>query len=397
MDWRLRIDAHVDATIERLVAVRRRLHARPEPSCAEIETTRYLAELLRESGLKVAVPPSNRGVIVEPADGAAGSSLRVALRADIDALRLQDEKQVPYRSQVDGVTHACGHDAHAACVVGALLALHEARAALPWPVPWRGVFQPAEESSDGGREMVAAGAVDGVRSIVALHVDPERATGRIGFRTGTLTAFCCEVDVVVRGRGGHAARPHHSADPIAAACQFAGAVYQFVPRSVDSRDPSVVTFGSIHGGSTQNVIPEEVRLRGTMRTHTAAAIATIEERMSAIAGGIAQATGTNIELAFKRGPDAVINDPTVTRTCMESAAELLGAEAIEHISTPSMGGEDFSEYLARVPGCLFRLGVAGGGHTKHFLHSPRFDLDETALAVGAKLLARCAVRLAAVE
>jgi amidohydrolase len=243
--------------------------------------------------------------------------------------------------------------------------------------------------------MVEAGAVDGVGSIVALHVDPERRCGRVGFRVGTLTAFCCEVDVLVAGRGGHAARPHHSADPIAAACQFAGAVYQFVPRSVDSRDPTVVTFGSIHGGFTQNVIPEEVRLRGTMRTHSRAAIERVIQRIEEIAAGVAATSDTRIEVTFKRGPDAVINEPAVTRTCLEAAAELLGADAVEHIETPSMGGEDFAEYLARVPGCLFRLGVGRDGGEGHFLHSPRFDIDEAALAVGAKLLARCAVHLAA--
>jgi amidohydrolase len=132
-----------------------------------------------------------------------------------------------------------------------------------------------------------------------------------------------------------------------------------------------------------------------MRTHSAAAIATVEQRIAAIAHGVAEATGTRIEVSFKRGPDAVINDAAVTRQCMESAADLLGGDALDAIAVPSMGGEDFSEYLARVPGCLFRLGVAGPGKDKHFLHSPRFDLDETALAVGAKLLARCAVRLAA--
>jgi amidohydrolase len=172
-------------------------------------------------------------------------------------------------------------------------------------------------------------------------------------------------------------------------------VYQFVPRSVDSRDPTVVTFGSIHGGSTQNVIPEEVRLRGTMRTHSAAAVVTVERRIAAVARGVAEATDTRIDVSFKRGPDAVINDAAVTRTCMDSAADLLGSAALDHIEAPSMGGEDFAEYLARVPGCLFRLGVAGPGMHKHFLHSPRFDLDEAALAIGAKLLARCAVRLAA--
>ena len=395
MDLKNTLDRRVDEIADRLIAVRRHLHSHPEPSGAEVETTRYLDGLCTEAGLKTWVAPSGRGLIAERAD--ADDAPRIGLRADIDALRLQDEKEVEYRSAVEGLTHACGHDAHAAMVLGAAWALQRAHADLPWPVPWRAVFQPAEESSEGAKEMIAAGAVENVRSIVAIHVDPERRVGGVGFRAGTLTAFCNEIDVVVRGRGGHAARPHHSVDPIAAACQFASSVYQFVPRSLDSRDPAVVTFGSIHGGFTQNVIPEEVRLRGTSRTHSHAATSKVEERILEIAHGVAAASGTEIEVSFKRGPDAVINDPAVTAACMQATGELLGAAAIESIALPSMGGEDFSEYLARVPGCLFRLGVAGDGETSHFLHSPRFDIDERSLAIGAKLLARCAVRLAGME
>jgi amidohydrolase len=367
------------------------LHSHPEPSGEEIQTTRYLAALLRDAGLTAVIPASGRGIVAQlPAPAA---SPRVALRADIDALRVVDEKAVPYRSRVDGVTHACGHDGHAACVLGAVLGLGAVERELPWPVPWRAIFQPAEESSQGAKEMIAAGALEAVGAIVALHVDPERLTGRAAFKSGTLTAYCCELDVVVRGRGGHAARPHHSHDPIAAACQFASAVYQFVPRAIDSRDPSVVTFGSIHGGFTQNVIPEEVRLRGTARTHSHEAIVRIETRVADIARGIAEATGTRIEVTFDRGPDAVLNDPWVTRVCESAARDLLGGDALETIDAPSMGGEDFAEYLAHVPGCLFRLGVGRPGQ-RDYLHSPRFDLDEAALAIGAKLLARSAVELA---
>jgi amidohydrolase len=242
--------------------------------------------------------------------------------------------------------------------------------------------------------MIRAGALTDVDSIVALHVDPERRTGQIGYRQGTMTAFCVEVDVLLRGRGGHAARPHHGTDPILAACQFVSACYQFVPRAVDSRQAVVVTFGSIHGGASQNVIPEEVRLRGTARTHSHASTVKVEERIEEIAEGIAEASGTEIEVSFKRGPDAVVNDRRVTEVCLQAASELLGPAALEPIAEPSMGGEDFAEYLSLVPGCLLRLGVSADPARAHFLHSARFDIDERALAVGAKLLARTAVLLA---
>jgi amidohydrolase len=242
--------------------------------------------------------------------------------------------------------------------------------------------------------MIAAGAVENVAAAVALHVDPERAVGRTGFRIGTLTAYCDEIDVTLRGTGGHAARPHHAVDPIAAAAQFVSAVYQFVPRSLDSRDPAVVTFGLIHGGSTQNVIPEQVRLRGTARTLSAHAVSTVERRIEEIARGIATATGATVEVGFKRGPDAVVNDAGVTRVCTDAAAEVVGSDGIETIAVPSMGGEDFADYLAHVPGCLFRLGVAADGSVAHPLHSPRFDVDERALLIGARIMARAVVLLA---
>jgi len=391
-DWQLELDEHIDGIAGRLSAIRRHLHAHPEPSGEEFETTRYLAELLREQGFDVRIPETGRGLVAEP--GSQPSDRRIAFRGDIDALKLRDEKQVEYRSTIDGVTHACGHDSHATIVVATALALDACKDALPWPVPWRAIFQPAEETSTGAQEMVDSGAMQDVRSIVALHVDPERHIGRIGYRHGTMTAFCDEIDVWVRGEGGHAARPHHSVDSIAAACQFISAVHQFVPRAIDSRQAVVITFGSIHGGSAQNVIPEEVHIRGTARTHSHAATSKLEERIEEIADGISEATGAEIEVAFKRGPEAVVNDDTVTDAVIEAATALLGAEALETIDEPSMGGEDFAEYLGHAPGCLFRLGVSQNPAKASFLHSPRFDLDEEALAIGAKLMTRAVILLA---
>ncbi|RMF21546.1 MAG: amidohydrolase [Deltaproteobacteria bacterium] len=385
------IDREVERLAPRLIALRRHLHAHPEPSGQELATTAYLARLLREEGLEVRVAPAGRGLSAEPAATRRGR--RVAIRADIDALRLHDAKDVPYRSLADGVCHACGHDAHTAAAVGAALALEAAAGRAGDAVPWRLILQPAEESSEGAREMIEAGAMDGVGAIIALHVDPERLLGHAAFRTGMLTAYCDEIDVTVTGSGGHAARPHHAVDPIAAAAELVSAIYQFVPRAVDSRDPVVVTFGSIHGGSTQNVIPEQVHLRGTARTHSHAATSRVEQRILEIASGIAGATGARIEVEFKRGPDAVVNDAAVTDCCRRAAADVLGADNIEDIPAASMGGEDFADYLAHAPGCLMRLGVGRPDGSTEMLHSPRFDLDESAIGIGARILARAAWRL----
>jgi amidohydrolase len=390
-DWRQALNAYVDSHAERWRSLRRHLHAHPEPSREEFQTTRFLAEQLEAAGVGARIVPSGRGLIAEPKQ--QDSLPRVALRADLDALRMQDAKDVPYRSARDGVMHACGHDAHTAMTFGAVSALWHIRNELAADTRWRAIFQPAEETGEGALEMIDAGAVDNVRAIVALHVDPELEVGRFAYRTGVLTAECRELHVVIRGRGGHAARPHLSVDPIAVAVQFMSSVYQFVPRSIDSRDPAVITFGSIQGGTSANVIPERVELKGTVRTLSRKAAARVEEQVIQVARGLAGASHAKVDVAFREVTHAVINDPAVTTVCIAAAREVVGPENVEEISLPSMGGEDFSGYLKRAPGCMLRLGVAAPDRPRHFLHSPLFDLDERALALGIKVLARSVILL----
>jgi amidohydrolase len=390
-DWRRSLDSYVDSHAERWRSVRRHLHAHPEPSLEEFQTTRYLAEQLDRAGVPGRIVPSGRGLIAEPAR--PESRPRIAMRADMDALRLQDSKNVEYRSHRDGVMHACGHDAHATMALGAVSALWQVRDELPASAGWRAIFQPAEETGEGALEMIEAGAMDDVSAIVALHVDPDLEVGRVAFRTGVLTAHCRELHVVINGSGGHAARPHLTIDPIGVAAQFVSSVYQFVPRSIDSRDPAVITFGCIRGGASANVIPERVELNGTIRTLSPLAASRVEEQVKLIAHGLGGASRATIDVAFREITDAVINDPQVTTACVAAAREVVGTENVEEISLPSMGGEDFAGYLKRAPGCLLRLGVATRDRPRHFLHSPLFDLDERALAVGIKVLARSVVLL----
>ena len=253
----------------------------PTPSRAARNSRRreYLAQQLDEAGLRVRIAPSGRGLIAEP-EG-LGDRPRVAIRADIDALRIADAKNVPYRSSRDGVMHACGHDAHATMALGAALALWEcprvvARARSPGG---RSSSRP-RRSARGRSRWSRRGRSRTSARIVALHVDPELSVGRIAQRSGVLTAACQEVRIAIRGVGGHAARPHLAVDPIAVAAQLVTSLYQFVPRSVDSRDPSVVTFGSIRGGTGPNIIPDEVELLGTIRTLSDRAAAQVEERIT---------------------------------------------------------------------------------------------------------------------
>lgn len=391
IDWQQAIDSYIDSIAENLLGIRRHLHSHPEPSREEFETTRFLSEQLTTAALPSKVLLGGRGIIAGNSLEAAGQA--VALRADTDALRIQDRKEVAYRSARAGVMHACGHDAHTTMALGAALALHQCEASFPWPVPYRVIFQPAEELGEGALQMVAAGAIEGVRSIIALHVAPELPVGRVALRKGVMTAFCQEFAVTVRGVGGHAARPHLTRDAVSAAAQFVNMVYQLMPRSIDARDPVVVSFGAINGGTNSNVIPDRVDLRGTIRTLGRTSATQVRERLTHIARGIAEATLCFLDLSFGIETDAVVNDPHLSDLCKQAAEQVVGIGQVESIPLPSMGSEDFSGYLAQIPGCLLRLGVANSDRWPP-LHSPDFDIDERALVVGAKVLAHSAVLLA---
>jgi amidohydrolase len=394
------IAAGLDRIHPKLVAWRRDIHQNPELGNREHRTAKLVADHLRALGFdEVREKVAHTGVVGLLKGGLPGPV--VALRADMDALPVVEETDVPFKSTVRtewnnmecGVMHACGHDAHTTMALAAALALWESRHDLPAPLAWRAIFQPAEEVSEGAEEMIEAGALEDVRSIVALHVDPELSIGRIGQKVGVLTAACQELRIVVRGVGGHAARPHLAIDPIAVAAQLVSSLYQLLPRSVDSRDPSVVTFGSIRGGTGPNVIPEEVELLGTIRTLSDRAAALVEERITQVARGLSTASRCTIDVAFHRGTEAVVNDPEVTAVCVRAAGQVVGPANVEEIRLPSMGGEDFSGYLKHARGCLLRLGVASLDRPRHPLHSPHFDIDEGALTIGAKVLAHSAVML----
>ena len=376
---------------------RRRLHERPELSGAEYETTTALAEALDGSGLILRRGPDNRGLVVD--SPAPPGTPRVALRGDIDALPIQDLKTTDYRSRIPGVMHACGHDAHASIALGATLALARLAASgdLPWPLAWRTILQPAEENARGAREMIAAGALADVRALFALHVDPSRNYGSAGVKDGPFTAECDWFDIKIEGSGGHAARPHESHDPIAAAAQLISSIYALLPRAVDSRNPAVVTVGRIVAGHGPNVIPDDALLQGTIRSVDPATRDRTVDRLRQLTRGMAEAAGVHIDLSFSESLPGVRNDPALNRLIRRAAGDVLGADAVETIDKPSMGGEDFAAYLEHAPGAMFRLGVRSGALGAAPLHSPHFDLDERALAAGARILARAALLWAAPE
>jgi amidohydrolase len=239
--------------------------------------------------------------------------------------------------------------------------------------------------------MTEAGALDGVGAVIACHVDPSRLVGRVGLRTGVFTANCDSMSVHIRGRGGHAARPHEATDPIAAAAQFINALYLSIPRVTDSQDAVVVTIGQIIAGHNANVIPDQVELRGTLRTLDAGVREQTIGHIRRIAEGVGQTCRTSITVDFAQGTKSVRNDPALTDLLRQAGAGVLGREALDSIPRPSMGSEDFAHYLDRVPGAMFRLGCASDRAGRSGLHTPTFDVDEEALRIGAKILARAAV------
>lgn len=378
---------------DELIDLRRHFHAHPELSEEEFQTTQKLADHLEELGYDVHVRPEGTGLYadVAPADFDPARHPTVAIRSDIDALPIKELNEVPYRSKNEGVMHACGHDVHMASVYGTGLGMAGCRTDLPGRI--RLIYQHAEETVPGGaRDMVAFGAVEGVDAVLGLHCDPELAVGKIGIKKGAFTASFDRFKFVIRGKGGHGARPHQCVDSVFVATQLANALYQLTPQNFDTRVPAVISIGQIQGGEVPNVIPEEVTITGTIRTIDADQRAEIPDHFHRIAGGICMTHGANYELDIEEGAPAIHNDEEITETFGDVGSRILGEDNIHHIPLPSMGGEDFSYYCDRVPGAMFRLGTSSTGPSS-FLHSPNFDVDERAIAIGSRILARSALRL----
>jgi amidohydrolase len=387
-----RLDTIIQQDAKSIQDVRRYLHAHPEPSGEETRTTSYIADQLETLGLNFRIGPEGRGVIVDFPD--ASCKRFVALRADIDALRLQDEKTVSYRSRENNLMHACGHDAHTAMALGAIKALSAVPDAMPKGIGWRCLFQPAEESAAGAKDMMSWKALDRVEAIIALHVDPALHAGQIGYREGALTACCEEFEILLEGLGGHGARPHTTFDPIAAATQIVQTVYSVLPRSVDSRDPLVVSFGVIQGGINPNVIPESVQLRGTIRSTDLEHSRVAKQRIREVIDGVAQICQVRASFSIAYSLPPVKNDPVLTGLCKSAVVDIVGEEGLVYVEKPSMGGEDFAFYLSECPGCMLRLGVGTPLKPVRHLHSSCFDVNESALPIGAKALARSVIQIA---
>jgi amidohydrolase len=369
-----------------LIELRRDLHAHPEVGYAEHRTTGVILEWLRGCGLQPSVLPGGTGAVCDI--GTCGPT--VALRADIDALPIQDLKQVPYRSTAEGVCHGCGHDAHTAILLGAASEL--ASAALPGRV--RLIFQPAEETMPGGAvRVVAAGVLDGVDRIFALHCDPRLETGQVGLRVGPITAACDHTEIELVGPGGHTARPHMTVDLVYALGLVITELPGLLSRRVDPRAALSLVWGAVESGRAINAIPSTGCVKGTLRVFDRDAWDSAEPLLRELVEQIVAPTGAKATISYVRGVPPVVNDADAVATQRRAVMRGLGPASLAQ-TVQSMGGEDFAWYLEHVPGALARLGVRRPGAPVFDLHQGTFDIDEDALGVGVRYtveLARAAL------
>ena len=388
---------HVDEFLasrgEELIAFRHHLHAHPELSHVERETTKLVAERLRVAGLSPQVLSSGTGLVC---DLCVGDGPVIALRADIDALGMDDTKDVPYRSTVPGVSHGCGHDLHTTVMLGAGLVLarraRESGAALPFRdgVGVRLIFEPAEESVPGGAvTVIEDGALDRVAAIYGYHADPKLDVGTVGVRVGALTAAADVLEIVLTGPGGHTARPQLTVDLVSVAARVAHELPQRVAARGGEGRPLALVFGALQAGHAPNVIPTRAVLRGSVRTPHRGAWAQAESIVHHELEEVLRGSGAEVELRYQRGVPPVVNDPQAADVVRSAAAAVLGAEAV--VEPPrSNGGDSFAWYQERVPGCYVRLGVhdPASGQPRLDLHSGRFDVDDRAIEVGIRVMVR---------
>lgn len=377
----------VGGLADELVLLRQGLHRHPEPSWEEHQTTAALMAVLRRAGLDPQVADPGTGVMCDiGTDGPL-----VAIRGDIDALYVPDTKSVSYRSQVPGVCHACGHDVHAAAVVGAGFAFAEHFRTTGRPGRVRLILQPAEEAVPGGAiALVDAGVMADVAAIFALHCDPSLDVGRIGLSEGPISSAADQLEIRLKGSGGHTGRPHRTADLV----HIAGRVVVDLPMSLgrlsDPRDGVNLTFGSIHAGDAANVIPTEARILGSLRASGRSSWEAAPALLPNLLAAIVEPLGATWELDHRSGAPPIENDPWAVRMVERAARAALERGAVAP-TQQSGGGEDFSWYLDHAPGAYLRLGVRAPGAAVVDIHSGGFDVDERCIALGARLLAGAAL------
>ena len=379
----------VDETlVNNLTEWRRHIHAHPELSYQEYETTNFIEQQMQSIGFEVRRFSFGSGLIcdIPGADGAVAADV-VALRADIDALPMQEDTGYEFASRNEGVCHSCGHDAHTAMLLGAATLLSK----NPPPRPVRLIFQPAEETMPGGAvDCVKDGAVEGVDRIIALHCDPHRIVGDVGVHAGAITSSNAKIEIELRASGGHTARPHETGDIVYALSTVATGITNVVDRRIDPRSGTVLSWGSISAGAgAPNVIPAKGTLVGTLRSASRDTWAMLPELVPPAIKAIAEPFGVEVDINYVQGVPPVVNDDVCAEIAGRAVADVLGEQGVGE-AVQSSGGEDFGWYTEEVPGIYLRLGVWDGSSPETDLHHPAFAMDERALIIGAAVFDRFA-------
>ena len=383
--------ATIDEINERIIEIRHDLHKHPELSGHE-EHTKYLAKgILEAYGYRIKESEKHYGLI---ADLIVDESAKtVAIRADMDALPIDEQTGKHYASRVDGIMHACGHDSHTAIALGAAMAMATHKEELPGNI--RFIFQPSEESKDGGSvEMIEDGALEGVSAIFGLHAYPYLYSGKIGYKYGVMMASADIFTIEVSGKAAHGARPHEGVDAILVTSMIVNSLNHIVSRRIDPLHPAVISLGTISGGTAANIICDHVLLKGTVRTINEGVRKRIPVMMESSIQGVCSSMGATYRFDYQYGQPELINHDAMVDIIKNEAKEIIGTENCIDLVDPVMGGEDFSEYLQIVPGAFFRLGTGNEEkQTNVPQHNSRFDVDDDALQIGMKIMCASALEV----
>lgn len=370
-----------------LVTLRRQIHSNPELGFLEWETSKLVKEELSSLNLDVTAGIARTGVSAVLMSREAAKT--IALRADMDALPIEEQSDVPYKSRNKGVMHACGHDAHVAILLGTARILTLLRDELRVNVKF--IFQPCEETDGGAIPMIEQGVLENPRvdGIFGLHVNPYMPAGFVGLKEGVLMAAADRITIEIKGKGGHGAAPHQAVDPIVIAAHVTLALQNIVSRQMDPVEPVVVSVCSINGGHSHNVIPDKVVLIGTVRTIDPNIQKKMPDKIRDIVRGITSAFGADFSFDYQYGYPALANNTKMVEILRQAGHEAVGRQHTLNIAAPSMGAEDFACFSSKVPGAYFFLGARPQNGEVYPWHNPRFDIDESVLSIGAGLLAGC--------
>lgn len=375
--------------IQRMQEIRRSLHRIPELAYREVQTAAFIAQELSSLEVSHRTGVGGTGIVAElgsNSPGPAGEMPCVALRADMDAIPLDEETGLQFSSQHPGVMHACGHDGHVAMLLGAAAMLRQID--LPGKVVL--IFQPAEESGNGAEKIIDEGVLEGVQLIFAGHIDVHYSVGTFTVDPGLICSFTDPFTITIKGRGGHAAWPHEAIDSVVVASNLIMNLQTLVSREIDPVFPAVVTVGRVNAGTVHNVIAEKAVIDGTVRSAHPETRERILSGLKRMIQGVSSMSGADIHLELLEGLPAVINEASATEIARQAAVDVLGADKVYSQRRPSLGGEDFAFYLNKIPGCLVRFGAKPEGRQSGLAHSSRFDFDEDVLQYGAAWLAHVA-------